>query len=153
MILRDIARSTIVFWLAFACAIAIDQLIKYAILSGFRWDSAALSIVLTFNKGVAFSLLSSLGEWLKYIQALLIAAAIGFIFWDKLTARYALPLGVLLGAGGSNLLDRFVHGGVVDYIFWHYGFEFAVFNFADILIDCSLVWIVWRHFKAPKTAA
>jgi lipoprotein signal peptidase len=47
--------------------------------------------------------------------------------------------GVCLGVGSSNLPDLFVHGGVVDYIFWHYGFEFAIFNLADALIDCSLM--------------
>ncbi|MDR1911345.1 MAG: signal peptidase II [Helicobacteraceae bacterium] len=147
---RNISRSTAIFCLAFICAIAIDQPVKLAILSGFRWESEALSIVLVFNKGVAFSLFASLGEWLKYLEILLIAGAIFYVFWAKLVDQYGAPLGVLLGAGCSNLVDRFAHGGVVDYVFWHYGFEFAVFNLADVLIDCSIVWIVWLHFKKPK---
>ncbi|MDR0665057.1 MAG: signal peptidase II [Helicobacteraceae bacterium] len=145
-----INRSTAFFWLFFICAIVIDQSVKLAILNGFRWDSAALSIVLTFNEGVAFSLFASLGEQLKYILALLVAIAIVFVFLDKLVVRYAQPLGVLLGAGCSNLIDRFVHGGVVDYVYWRYGFEFAVFNLADALIDCSIVWIFWLYFKRVK---
>ncbi|MDR3347142.1 MAG: signal peptidase II [Helicobacteraceae bacterium] len=147
MRLKNIKRSTAVFWLFFIGAIAVDQLVKFVILEGFRWNSAALSIVLTLNKGVAFSLFASLGEALKYVQAALIIAAIAFVFWDKLTIRYATPLGVLLGAGCSNLLDRFMHVGVVDYIFWHYGFEFAVFNLADVAIDCSIAWILWRYLR------
>jgi signal peptidase II len=31
---------------------------------------------------------------------------------------------------------------VVDYIAWHCGFNFAVFNFADVAIDLAVVWIL-----------
>ena len=48
------------------CVIGLDQLIKYAIVSGFRWESEMLSIVLVFNDGVAFSMLAFLQGWLKY---------------------------------------------------------------------------------------
>ncbi|MDR1451116.1 MAG: signal peptidase II [Helicobacteraceae bacterium] len=153
MNLPSVNRSTAVFWLFFVCAIALDQSIKLVILSGFRWDSAPLSIILVLNKGAAFSLFAFLGERLKYIQAALVLTAIAYVFWDGLIKRHSIPLGILLGAGCSNLLDRFVHGGVVDYVFWHYGFEFAVFNVADALIDCSIVWIIYSYFKKPKIAA
>jgi signal peptidase II len=43
-----------------------------------------------------------------------------------------------------------MHGGVVDYIFWHYGFEFAVFNLADVAIDCSIAWILWRYLRRDR---
>jgi signal peptidase II len=146
-------RLAAVFWLCFIAAAVADQLVKAAILSGFRWESEAIAIILTFNDGVAFSWFASLGKWLKYIQIALIAGAIFYVFSAKLLGRYGAAFGVLLGAGASNLLDRFIHGGVVDYVFWRYGFEFAVFNLADVLIDCSIVYVIWAHLKERKKAA
>jgi signal peptidase II len=58
-----------------------------------------------------------------------------------------LPTGILIGAGLSNVYDRFNHGGVVDYIYWHCGFNFAIFNFADVMIDLAVVWILFLNFK------
>lgn len=55
-----------------------DQAIKHAILEGFRYESLVIDIVLVFNKGVAFSLLSFLDGGLKYLQILLILGL--FIF-------------------------------------------------------------------------
>ena len=53
----------------------------------------------------------------------------------------------------ANILDRFLHGGVVDYIYWHYGFDFPIFNFADIIIDCGIVLFIWQALfsKTLKT--
>ena len=59
-------------------------------------------------------------------------------------ARFSAELGVILGAGASNVLDRFIHGGVVDYVFWHKWFNFAVFNFADVMINLGVVIILLR---------
>ena len=59
-------------------------------------------------------------------------------------ARFSAELGIILGAGASNVLDRFIHGGVVDYVFWHKWFNFAVFNFADVMINLGVVIILLR---------
>ncbi|WP_176485342.1 signal peptidase II, partial [Helicobacter suis] len=59
----------------------------------------------------------------------------------------ALPFGLILGAGSSNLLDRFIHGHVIDYVYWHYQFDFAIFNLADVLIDVGVGLIILKHFK------
>jgi signal peptidase II len=56
-----------------------------------------------------------------------------------------------LYAGGiSNIIDRFIHGGVVDYVYWHCGFDFAIFNLADVLIDIAVVLIIWQQIKEAK---
>ena len=100
------------------------------------YATRVISLVLVYNKGVAFSMFAFLEEWLKYLQILLL---IGIFFYlckqKEILKTYFLPLGMIFGAGISNLLDRFMHNGVVDYIFWHYYFEFAIFNFADVMID------------------
>ncbi|MFA4832456.1 signal peptidase II, partial [Helicobacter pylori] len=38
------------------------------------------------------------------------------------------------------------HGGVVDYVYYHYGFDFAIFNFADVMIDVGVGVLLLRQF-------
>lgn len=140
-------KNTLLFWALFAAAIVADQIVKEIILAGFRWESGCLSIILVYNDGVAFSMLSALGPWLKYLQTALIGGVIIYVFRAGLLNPYGPALGLLLGSGASNVIDRFVHGGVVDYIFWHCGFEFAVFNLADAVINFSVALLIYLHFK------
>jgi len=41
---------------------------------------------------------------------------------------------------------------VVDYVAWHCGFDFAVFNYADIAIDIAIVWILILVYFYPETS-
>jgi len=96
-------------------------------------------------------MLSFLGEYLKYIQIVIISSMVGYVFFTKdILKKYALPAGMLLGAAISNLFDRFLHDGVVDYVYWHCGFDFAVFNLADVIIDISVLIILYVHYKSDK---
>ncbi len=124
-----------------------DQAIKYAILEGFRYESSIIDIVLVFNKGVAFSLLSFLEGSLKYLQILLILGLFIFLMRQiELFKAHTIEFGMVFGAGVSNILDRFVHGGVVDYVYYHYGFDFAIFNLADVVIDVGVGVLLLRQF-------
>lgn len=126
----------------------IDQNIKMLFVDGFRYYTECIDLILVYNKGVAFSMLSFLDEWLKYIQLALVTGVLIYIFYlNKLC--FALPGGLLLGGAFSNIYDRFIHGGVVDMVYWHCGFNFAVFNFADVMIDIAVVWILILNYK-PK---
>ncbi len=139
------------FFIAFIAVFIVDQIIKAIFLNGFDWNSSCISLNLTFNPGVAFSMFAFLGENLKYIQILLIGGVFGYIFWEKkILQEYALALGLILGGGVSNLLDRFIHKGVVDYVYWHCGFDFAIFNFADVMIDLGVAIILWLSFKSKS---
>ena len=112
------------------------------------YETSCINMRLIFNYGVAFSMLSSLEEYLKWLQLLLITGVLAYVINLKKLC-YMIPSGILIGAGLSNVYDRFVHGGVVDYIFWHCGFNFAIFNFADMMIDLAVVWLLFLNFK-PK---
>jgi signal peptidase II len=126
----------------------IDQNIKSLFVDGWRYYGECIDLILVYNKGVAFSMFAFLDEWLKYIQLFLILGVLGYIIYLK-ELCYAFPAGLLLGGAVSNIYDRFVHGGVVDMVYWHCGFDFAVFNFADVVIDIAVVWILLLNFK-PK---
>lgn len=83
---------------------------------------------------------------LKWIQLALLVGVIGYTLWLKKVC-YLIPVGIMIGAGLSNVADRFMHGGVVDYVYWHYGFNFAVFNAADVMIDVAVVWLLILNFR------
>jgi signal peptidase II len=139
-------RAVIALVLAAVGIFIIDQNIKTLFLEGYRFYSDCIDLTLVYNKGVAFSMFAFLEEWLKWLQLLLIAGVLGYVLRLK-KACYLLPTGILVGAGLSNVYDRFVHPGVVDYVYWHCGFEFAVFNFADVMIDLAVVWLLLLNLK------
>lgn len=146
-------RFYLKFFGAFVFVFVVDQLIKVLFLNGYDWNSSCISLNFTLNKGVAFSMFAFLGEWLKYIQLVLIGAVLGYLIWKREKVyEYALPLGLLMGGGISNLLDRFLHGGVVDYVYWHCGFDFAIFNFADVMIDLGVLMILIISFRKDRAA-
>ena len=92
-----------------------------------------------------------LGENLKFIQIALIAALASYVFYHKkFFCEHWAPFALMLAGGCSNLLDRFIRGGVVDYVAWHKWFEFAVFNFADVMIDLAVVIFIWQSFLLSK---
>lgn len=135
-----------VFLLVLIGTLIIDQNIKSIFVHGYYWDSSCISLELHYNKGVAFSLFAFLGPYLKWLQVALIASVVGYILYEKLLLRFAFPLGLLVGAAVSNLYDRFIHDGVVDYIAWHCWFDFAIFNYADIMINIAVAWILLLYY-------
>ncbi len=136
--------ATLLF--ALAGIFIIDQNIKSLFVDGFRYYTDCIDLILVYNKGVAFSMFAFLTEYLKYIQLVLVFGVLIYVI--KLhKICYALPVGILLGGAFSNIYDRFVHEGVVDMVYWHCGFNFAVFNFADVMIDLAVVWLLVLNFK------
>jgi len=124
----------------------IDQNIKWLFVEGFRYYTECIDLILVYNRGVAFSMFAFLEEGLKWIQLILLFGVMGYTLWLKKRC-YILPVGIMVGAGFSNVYDRFIHGGVVDYVYWHCGFNFAVFNFADVMIDIAVVWLLILNFR------
>ena len=118
-----------------AALVGIDQLIKL-------WASNVLQRFV-LNQGMAFSLLS--GKQLFLILAtsaalLLVAYLLFFRSRGKLLQQIAFIL--VLAGGIGNLIDRVLNGEVVDYINPLF-IDFAVFNFADILVCVGVaLWVL-----------
>ncbi len=142
------ARLVSIMFLTIVGIFIIDQNIKTLFVDGWRYYTNCIDLILVYNKGVAFSMFAFLDEWLKYIQIVLVVGVLIYIIYLK-EVCYAFPAGLLLGGAFSNVYDRFIHEGVVDMVYWHCGFNFAVFNFADVMIDVAVVWILVLNLK-PK---
>jgi len=107
---------------------------------------ACIDLELHYNRGVAFSMFAFLGENLKWVQLLLIVGIVLYVFVEGYLKRYAFAIGLIVGGALGNLYDRFIHKGVVDYVAWHCGFNFAVFNYADVMIDLGVAIILLMSF-------
>ncbi|HHO65772.1 MAG TPA: lipoprotein signal peptidase [Epsilonproteobacteria bacterium] len=128
----------------------IDQAIKDLFVAGYYRAGECIDLSLHYNKGVAFSMFSFIGPYLKWIQALMVTAILFYVLKEGYLKRYAFPIGLLIGGALGNVYDRFVHEGVVDYVAWHCGFDFAVFNFADVAIDMAVAWILIMVYFFPE---
>ena len=56
----------------------------------------------------------------------------------------AISYGLLLGGVFGNLVDRLIYGYVIDFLdFIIFGFNFAIFNLADVAIVCGALMLVF----------
>ena len=139
-------RSLAIFVLMSAGIFLIDRSLKDLFLQGFFWQSKCITLGYTLNKGVGFSMLSFLDHKLKWMLSLLIAGIFIYAYKEKIIHNHPILSGMLFGAALGNLYDRFMYGGVIDYFYWHCGFDFAIFNFADVIIDLAVVGFIYLHF-------
>ncbi len=145
-------NKVIVFLTIFVVLFCLDQAIKFGF-AHYDWDvyGSIISLQLAYNDGVAFSMFAFLGAYLKYIQLALVLGIFIYLYKNKEVARdYYIPLALILAGGFSNILDRFTYGAVVDYVYWHYMFDFAIFNFADVLIDLGVVLIIYKQIMQGR---
>lgn len=145
-------KSILFFGLLFAL---VDQVVKMLISSRMIVNQSFIiirnlfSITLVHNKGAAFSILSGSRVLLIVIA---LVALIGFILYiNKLEIVddvdifvYSLLFGGIVG----NLIDRIIHGYVIDYLSFNFGkFYFPIFNFADVCIVLGILIILFRMIK------
>lgn len=120
--------------------IGADQLVKFWAVQTLMSGSSIVLIPgifrLTYveNRGAAFSFLENHISFFV-IATLLVLCAIIYAFLKKLipTKLGRLALAFVAGGAVGNLIDRILHGYVVD-MFYFELIDFPVFNVADIFI-------------------
>jgi signal peptidase II len=101
----------------------------------------------TYNTGAAFSFLSEAGGWQTYFftaLAFIISGLLGY--WLMRTPRgewrTALPYALVIGGAIGNVIDRLIHGKVIDFIQWYWRDHYwPAFNIADSAIVAGAVGI------------
>lgn len=140
-------------WVAFAFLLFIlDQLTKALILGSYRLGDATyitsfFNIVRVHNTGAAFSFLASASGWQRWFFTALGLVAAVFILWllrsHSGQRLFAFSLACLLGGAVGNVVDRLLHGYVVDFLQFHYaGWYFPSFNVADMAITAGAIGLV-----------
>lgn len=115
-----------------ASIVILDQLTKYLAL---RWCSQAC----TFNKGISWGMLNSGGQHTFYVVTALIIGItllLAAYTYQRMRQRHAIFGELLIISGSiSNIIDRFVYGGVIDFIEIRIGsWVGPSFNLADSMI-------------------
>jgi signal peptidase II len=109
------------------------------------FNSAYLNIVLIWNKGIAFGLLSFSESYLYNIISLIIALIIIVLVIisskNQGFKRYSLLM--IVGGALGNLHDRFFFNAVPDFIDFHIGnFHWFIFNVSDIFITLGVISMI-----------
>ncbi len=141
-------------WLGIALLIIVlDQITKSLILQYFqygdsRYITSFFNIVRAHNTGAAFSFLAGASGWQRWFFIGLGIAAAVFIVWMLRShggqRMFAWALSLILGGAVGNVVDRMLHGYVVDFIQVHWGaqYYFPSFNVADGAITCGAVLLI-----------
>ena len=117
------------------------------------FNSAYLNIVLIWNKGIAFGLLSFSESYLYNIISLIIAIIIIVLVIMSLKSQGFKRYSLLMIVGGAlgNLHDRIFFNAVPDFIDFHVGnFHWFVFNIADIFISLGVIILIVLEFFGKK---
>lgn len=106
------------------------------------------------NTGAAFSMFSNGTTMLIIVTAIALGVIAYFLFIKKAGTSIERFCFYLIFAGGlGNLIDRVFQGFVVDYFEFLF-MEFAVFNFADVLICVGVgifaIYTVYMELIAKK---
>jgi signal peptidase II len=106
------------------------------------------------NTGAAWSLLSGRSTLLATLAVVTLAA----IFWWRRTLALRVrtvqvAFGLLVGGIAGNLVDRLLHGHVIDFLDFHFGsYVYPTFNVADSGICVGVgLYLLWslRHPAPP----
>jgi len=104
------------------------------------------------NPGAAWSMFAGQGVLLAWLAA---GTLVAIFFWRRALGLRARPaqvcFGLLCGGIVGNLLDRLVHGHVIDFIDLHFGsYIYPTFNVADSGICVGVIVYLILSLRAPN---
>jgi signal peptidase II len=140
-------------WLSLALVvILLDQFTKTLIIGDFtlgesRMVTSFFNVVRVHNTGAAFSFLAGASGWQRWFFVGLGVVASVLIVWmlkkHPSQRLFCFAITMILGGALGNVIDRLLHGYVVDFIQLHYaGRAFPSFNLADSAITLGAVCLV-----------
>jgi signal peptidase II len=148
-------------WLGIALVvIVLDQLTKSLILANFAYGDSVhvtsfFNVVRVHNTGAAFSFLAGASGWQRWFFVGLGAVAAGFIVWMLRShggqKMFAWALALILGGALGNVIDRLLHGYVVDFIQVHWADRyFPSFNLADSAITLGAILLIVDELRRVR---
>jgi signal peptidase II len=140
-------------WLGVALLIVTaDQFTKIVVENALRLGDVRpvtgyFSLVLAHNRGAAFSMFDGGAGWqARTLTGVGIGASVFILY---LLARhgsqrlFSCALALILGGALGNVLDRLLHGHVIDFLLFHYRqWEFPAFNVADSAITAGAALLI-----------
>lgn len=140
--------------------VVVDQLIKLVVLKhlepigSYVLVNKFLSLTYVENTGAAFGSFSKYTVVLSVFTAVVLIVGLFYLLSGKIKSKVIYTSATMILAGGAgNLLDRVFRGFVIDYIEPLF-INFAVFNFADILVTVGaailIVYLIYDIIKDSK---
>lgn len=160
MAAKNAAGSNLLPWLGLALLIIVsDQLSKTLIIGSFELGdshtvTSFFNLVRVHNPGAAFSFLADASGWQRWFFVGLGLVATVAIVWMLRShggqRLFSLALSLILGGALGNVIDRLLHGHVIDFLQFHWdwlepmfhGGYFPSFNLADSAITVGAVLLI-----------
>lgn len=128
----------------------IDRITKLAALTYVqtpRVINPYLTFEVTFNRGVSWGMFHEATDLEFILVSIIITAITAFLCWHaySMYKKGNSIIGHLCVIAGSisNLIDRIIYGGVIDFILLSYNsYSWPVFNIADMMIVCGVGLLV-----------
>jgi signal peptidase II len=160
---RQTVWQRVLPWIGVALAVVVlDQLTKLLIERAFEYGDVKpltgfFNLVLTYNKGAAFSFLREASGWQgPVLSAIAIGASALIVFLLTRHAQqrlFSFALALILGGAIGNLIDRLLYGHVIDFLDFHYaGWHWPAFNVADSGIVCGALLLVFEELMRMRKA-
>ncbi|MBN8492872.1 MAG: lipoprotein signal peptidase [Burkholderiales bacterium] len=150
-------------WLGLALLVVVlDQLSKTLILASFQLNDSHtvtswFNLVRVHNTGAAFSFLAGASGWQRWFFVGLGTVASAFIVWmlkkHPGQTLFCFAVTMIMGGAIGNVVDRLLHGYVVDFIQVHYGgWYFPSFNLADSAITLGAICLILDEILRVRRA-
>ncbi|WP_438483128.1 signal peptidase II [Oleiharenicola lentus] len=151
-------------WIIAAIIFVADQATKIWVNATLPFNSYGLdgitvipgffNLVHVGNTGAAWSMFSGRSTLLALLA---LATLVALFFWRRHlglkhpTAQIAF--GLLCGGIVGNLVDRLLHGHVIDFVDLHFGnYVYPTFNVADSAICVGVFWYVLWSLRQPTSS-
>lgn len=112
------------------------------------------NFVLVYNRGIAFGLFNSspqIGQIAMIVVALLVCCILLFLMFKSHQPENVFAYGLIVGGALGNVVDRMVHGAVVDFLDFHLlDYHWPAFNLADSFIFVGVAALLVSNFRIKK---
>lgn len=153
------------WWALILLVILLDQLTKLAVVRTLvPMEAISLTpffkLVHVYNTGAAFSFLAQHPAFARIFFILLALLVSGWLLHmlcqhaRERPREHLLPaaLSLIIGGALGNVIDRFTHGAVVDFLFFHYqDHGFPAFNLADSAITLGVILMLASQLRTPPS--
>ncbi|NTU43147.1 MAG: signal peptidase II [Nitrospirales bacterium] len=135
----------------------LDQGTKYLVEANLKAEDVItllpfFNIVSVQNTGSAFGMFKSLGNIFFIAVAAIAMAVVSFLMTRE--TEDGLGFSLILGGAGGNMLDRLIHGYVIDFLDVHAGAaHWPAFNVADSALCVGAFLILAKQFFPRKASS
>ena len=162
--------SALLLWLGLAAIVILaDQVTKTLIIGAFQLGEVRpvtgwFNLVRAHNAGAAFSFLADADGWQRWFFSALGLVASAVIIWmirsHPTQKLFCFAVSMIMGGALGNVIDRLLHGHVVDFLQFRFallepvfrGGYFPSFNIADSAITAGAIGLILDEFLRVRRA-